>query len=68
MSKQLNTEQLVYCDCKCPLGIKRRNEFLNSSNSAFDAALDMRDFVENCAKTCNIMKYWEELNINVKNN
>ena len=41
-----------YCDTKCPIGKKASKEFLAKNNSAYDAAIDFINFVENCSKTC----------------
>ena len=41
-----------YCNDSCKIGQAASKECLESNNSAFDAALDFRFFVENCFKTC----------------
>ena len=41
-----------YCSEKCPIGIAKKEELLNSNNSAYDAAMDMYWFVEQCCRTC----------------
>ena len=41
-----------YCDTTCPIGIKTSTDFLNKSNSAFDAVIDFKIFTEECFKTC----------------
>ena len=43
---------ISYCNDKCKIGIAAKDLFLNSNNSAFDAATDFRMFTENCFKTC----------------
>lgn len=45
-----------YCIKHCELGCKKSKEFLDQSNSAYDAALDMHWFVEECKKTCPLRK------------
>ncbi len=41
-----------FCIKGCPLGTEKSKEFLDKNNSAYDAAMDMHFFVENCIKTC----------------
>ena len=41
-----------FCIKGCTLGIEKSKEFLNNSNSAYDAAMDMCFFVDECIKTC----------------
>jgi hypothetical protein len=41
-----------FCIKTCPLGVKKSEEFLAKNNSAYDAALDMHFFVDECKKTC----------------
>jgi hypothetical protein len=41
-----------FCIKECSLGIKKSEEFLDKNSSAFDAAMDMCFFVEECKKTC----------------
>lgn len=43
---------IVYCNEKCPIGIRMRDKFLNENNSAFDAAVDFRFFVDKCFIDC----------------
>lgn len=43
---------LKYCNKQCPKGIEARNKFLDENNSAYDAAIDFRFFVDECIKTC----------------
>lgn len=42
----------TYCIKQCENGIAKSNEFLDNNNSAYDAAIDMWAFVEECKKTC----------------
>ena len=49
---ELTSEQRAYCYRECPIGKVKSKEFLDASNSAYDAALDMMRFVEKCAETC----------------
>jgi hypothetical protein len=48
-----------YCIKECPLGKEKSEEFLNRNNSAYDAAMDMYFFVEECKNTC---PYKDKLN------
>ncbi len=48
-----------FCIKGCPLGEEKSEEFLNRNNSAYDAAIDMCLFVEECIKTC---PYKDKLN------
>jgi hypothetical protein len=41
-----------FCITGCPIGLEKSREFLDKNNSAYDAAMDMYFFVENCIKTC----------------
>jgi hypothetical protein len=41
-----------FCIKGCPLGKEKSREFLDKNNSAYDAAMDMSFFVEECMKTC----------------
>lgn len=41
-----------FCIKSCPLGKKKSKELLDKNNSVYDAAMDMRFFVEECLKTC----------------
>lgn len=41
-----------FCIKECPLGKKKSEELLDKNNSAYDAAVDMLYFVEECIKTC----------------
>ena len=41
-----------YCDKVCPIGRQASKDFLDSNNSAYDAAMDFLAFVENCFRTC----------------
>ena len=43
---------MEYCDTQCSKGIEARNKFLDSRNSAYDAAMDFMWFTEECFKTC----------------
>lgn len=43
---------LVFCNEKCPIGIAAKNLFLESYNSAFDAAYDFNKFAHNCVNVC----------------
>jgi hypothetical protein len=43
---------LEYCYKKCRIGKKASDEFLNKSESVFDAASDFWAFTEKCFKTC----------------
>ena len=43
---------IAYCDKNCPIGKEKSRELLDSSNSAYDAALDFMWFTEECFKTC----------------
>ena len=57
----------MYCIKKCPLGKQKSKEFLNYNNSAYDAAIDMQLFVENCKTTCAYNKINEEVNSHESN-
>lgn len=41
-----------FCIRECPLGKEKSQELLDRNNSAYDAAMDMCFFVEECIKTC----------------
>ena len=41
-----------YCDKQCNIGKVKSEEFLNRTNSAYDAAMDFIGFVTECFKTC----------------
>ena len=41
-----------FCIKGCPLGREKSKELLDKNNSAYDAAMDMYFFVEECVKTC----------------
>jgi hypothetical protein len=56
---ELTVEQRLYCSDKCPIGKAKKEEFLERSNSGYDAALDMIWFVEECSKTCERCKVSE---------
>ncbi len=43
---------ITYCDKNCLIGKEKSKEFLDSNNSAYDAAMDFMWFVEECFKTC----------------
>jgi hypothetical protein len=43
---------LDYCYKICQKGKKSGKEFLENSDSVFEAASDFRAFTENCFKTC----------------
>jgi hypothetical protein len=49
---ELTSAQRAYCYQECPVGKVKSKEFLDASNSAYDAALDMMWFVEKCSETC----------------
>ena len=49
-----------FCIKSCPLGKEKSKEFLNENNSAYDAAIDMRLFVEKCLKTCQYKDKFEK--------
>jgi hypothetical protein len=56
---------LEYCNNYCQKGIEMRNKFLDKNNSAYDAAMDFRWFVEKCFETCIYKdKHLEEANLN----
>jgi hypothetical protein len=42
----------TYCYKKCEKGAQVCKEFLQNSDSVFDAASDFELFVEDCLKTC----------------
>lgn len=46
----------LFCIRECPIGKKQSDEFLSQNNSAYDAALDMQDFVDKCKRTCKFEK------------
>lgn len=41
-----------YCHKKCDIGKKASENFLMNCESAIDAAIDFRDFVNECLKNC----------------
>lgn len=41
-----------YCTRECPIGKSKSDDILWRSNSAFDAAFDMQQFVNKCSLTC----------------
>lgn len=43
---------ISYCNDKCPIGKAMRDKFLNENNSAYDAALDFRFFIDKCFQDC----------------
>ena len=43
---------ITYCNDKCSIGQAASQKFLSINNSAFDAAMDFRFFVDNCFKSC----------------
>lgn len=43
---------IVYCNEICTIGSAARNKFLEVNNSALDAAMDFRFFIDNCFETC----------------
>lgn len=43
---------IVYCNDKCPIGRTMRDKLLNENNSAYDAAMDFRFFVDKCFMDC----------------
>ena len=45
-------QDIMYCYEHCKIGKAASDTFLELNNSAFDAAIDFRCFVENCFKTC----------------
>ena len=55
---ELTTEQYLYCDKKCPVGCNKRSLLLRECESALDAAYDMKQFVNRCSETCDIIKNW----------
>lgn len=40
----------------CQVYIKKKEELLNSNNSAYDAAIDMMFFIDDCLRTCKKIK------------
>ncbi len=56
----------LYCTRKCPIGKPKSDDILWHSNSAFDAAFDMQQFVNKCSLNCKYekerRKYDEENN------
>ena len=51
-----------YCIDKCPLGKEKSKEFLDKNESAYDAAMDMHFFVQECLKTCSYKDIRENIN------
>lgn len=49
-----------YCISGCPIGKAESDKILNESESAFDAAFDMRCFVDKCILTCPYKKLREK--------
>lgn len=43
---------ITYCSKECPIGDTARKKFLTTNNSVYDAAMDFRFFIDDCAKTC----------------
>jgi hypothetical protein len=43
---------IVFCNEKCPMGIKAKEKFLNENNSAFDAFIDFENFISKCILAC----------------
>ena len=43
-----------FCFDNCPIGREAKQKFLDENNSAYDAAIDFRLFVEECKKSCKI--------------
>jgi hypothetical protein len=41
-----------FCIKECAFGKAKSNEFLDRNDSAYDAAMDMCFFVDECMKTC----------------
>ena len=41
-----------YCNEHCCIGQAAKEKFLDVNNSAIDAAMDFRFFIDNCFKTC----------------
>ena len=60
--KKLDTNAKMYCVTECELGKRKQKEFLEKNNSAYDAALDMIWFVEDCMRTCPRFNKAEEAN------
>ena len=48
----MSTKNIEYCNKYCEKGRKASAEFLDSNNSAYDAALDFMWFTDECFKTC----------------
>lgn len=46
------SEMNDFCIKGCTIGLAKCEEFLNKNNSAYDAAMDMYFFVDECIKTC----------------
>ncbi len=51
---------LNYCNKSCPIGIEKSRELLDKNNSAYDAAISFRFFVEDCFKYCPYKKEHKE--------
>lgn len=43
---------ITYCYEQCPVGRAASEEFLNTNNSVFGAAMEFQYFTENCFNTC----------------
>ena len=43
---------ITYCNDQCPVGKRAQARFIEENNSAFDAAIDFRFFIEDCFKSC----------------
>jgi hypothetical protein len=45
-------QDVTYCFEQCKIGKAASETFLELNNSAFDAVIDFRCFVNSCSKTC----------------
>lgn len=43
---------ITYCHNECSIGKAASDKFLESNNSAYDAAIDFWHFTDNCFKNC----------------
>ena len=43
---------ITYCNEKCDIGAKAREQFLANNNSAYDAVIDFLHFEAQCRNTC----------------
>lgn len=43
---------ITFCNDKCPIGIKAREQLLETKESVFDVVSDFYTFTENCFNTC----------------